>query len=374
MADRDENWERVPSYVEVSKCVYDFITYTASELFQGKPSIQASQEHWQYFNFTANDTLLVTFLAFAFTVLRFLMTDWYFKPLAQRFNLTPANAKKMPESAWKFLYYLCAWSYAFYVVILSGRYRFFQCPSTVWTGWSLNASPPADIYWMYMIQLGFYVHSLYATVFLDAWRKDSVVMLVHHVLTLVLVSISYSLRYHNIGSLVLFVHDVCDILLEFTKLNVYFKVQAGKRVYRHDLLANLTFAFFTLAWFVFRLYYYPLKLLCAATCDIRRLQLNLPCAALMNTLLWILQILNIYWFLFIVKLLVRVATGKVKEVEDTREYDDDNDFVNQLTKKSIENSHVLHNGTVTNNGFAGVPQTNGNDHGLHLRDRRKAPH
>lgn len=61
--------------------------------------------------------------------------------------------------------------------------------------WNLNEPPPGDIYFMYMAQCGFYFHSLYATLFMDTWRKDSFVMMVHHVLTLMLISFSYSLRY-----------------------------------------------------------------------------------------------------------------------------------------------------------------------------------
>ncbi|KFM71426.1 Ceramide synthase 1, partial [Stegodyphus mimosarum] len=71
----------------------------------------------------------------------------------------------------------------------------------------------------------------------------------------------------------------------------------------------------------------------------------------MNSLLWILQILNIYWFLFIVQFLFRVATGQVREVDDTREFDVEEKFSKQLSStKNHLNDNALHNGIVKTNG------------------------
>ena len=53
---------------------------------------------------------------------------------------------------------------------------------------------PSDIRWLYLTECGFYFHSIYATLFMDTKRKDFVVMLVHHVLTLMLLSFSYVIR------------------------------------------------------------------------------------------------------------------------------------------------------------------------------------
>lgn len=56
-------------------------------------------------------------------------------------------------------------------------------------------SVPTDIAIAYLIQGSFYGHSIYATVYMDAWRKDSAVMVVHHIITLALISFSYAFRY-----------------------------------------------------------------------------------------------------------------------------------------------------------------------------------
>lgn len=56
-------------------------------------------------------------------------------------------------------------------------------------------SVPTDIAIAYLIQGSFYGHSIYATIYMDAWRKDSAVMVVHHIITLALISFSYAFRY-----------------------------------------------------------------------------------------------------------------------------------------------------------------------------------
>lgn len=53
---------------------------------------------------------------------------------------------------------------------------------------------PTDIAIAYLLQCSFYGHSLYATAYMDTWRKDSVVMLLHHVVTLTLIASSYAFR------------------------------------------------------------------------------------------------------------------------------------------------------------------------------------
>ncbi|KAB0406637.1 hypothetical protein E2I00_018643, partial [Balaenoptera physalus] len=60
--------------------------------------------------------------------------------------------------------------------------------------WKTGMAVPRDIAVAYLLQGSFYGHSIYATLYLDAWRKDSVVMLIHHVVTLVLIISSYAFR------------------------------------------------------------------------------------------------------------------------------------------------------------------------------------
>jgi len=53
---------------------------------------------------------------------------------------------------------------------------------------------PFDIYCAYVVEFAFYVHSIYGTLYMDRWRKDSVVMIFHHLLSIFLLGFSYSIR------------------------------------------------------------------------------------------------------------------------------------------------------------------------------------
>ena len=53
---------------------------------------------------------------------------------------------------------------------------------------------PQDIYMLYVVEAGFYFHSIYATLFMDQWRRDSILMIAHHVLTNLLIFFSFAFR------------------------------------------------------------------------------------------------------------------------------------------------------------------------------------
>ena len=61
--------------------------------------------------------------------------------------------------------------------------------------WSSDMSVPFDIKLMYFVQCGFYLHSIYGTLYMDYKRKDFYAMLIHHVLTMTLIFVSYATRW-----------------------------------------------------------------------------------------------------------------------------------------------------------------------------------
>lgn len=46
--------------------------------------------------------------------------------------MLPGNKKKLPESAWKTLFYTCTWSYCVYLLTYS--YDYFEKPYNIWDG------------------------------------------------------------------------------------------------------------------------------------------------------------------------------------------------------------------------------------------------
>ncbi|XP_016403452.1 ceramide synthase 1-like [Sinocyclocheilus rhinocerous] len=80
---------------------------------------------------------------------------------------------------------------------------------------------------------------------------------------------------------------------------------------------------FSITWFWFRLYWFPLKVLWASCVTSIQSVPNIPFYFFFNTLLFALLLMNIYWFLFIVLFVGKVLTGQMKEVNDVREYEEE---------------------------------------------------
>ncbi|MEE6487865.1 hypothetical protein FKM82_015064 [Ascaphus truei] len=269
---------------------------------------------------TRAELLCLLFCALAWTGLRKAATAWMFQPFAQWCRLQPKEADKVPESAWKLLFYIFSWSYSTYLLFFTD-YTFFHDPPSAFHGWKQGMGVPRNIAVAYLIQGSFYAHSTYATLYMDVWRKDSVVMIVHHLVTLTLITFSYAFRYHNIGILVLFLHDINDIQLEFTKLNVYFKTRGGTYHRLNDIISDIGCVTFSVSWFWFRLYWFPRKVLYATCYSSLQSDPDIPFYFFFNVLLFVLTLMNIYWFLYIVLFVGKVLTGQMLEVNDVREYD-----------------------------------------------------
>lgn len=257
-----------------------------------------------------------------FTVVRHLFELYICKALINWLNLDKeSDRSKFPESFWKLTAYSCLWSYCSYLLVFSGEYDYFTHSYDIWNDWSLNMNVPDAIKWLYFIECGFYLHSIYATLYMDAKRKDFLVMLFHHFLTLALIIVSYATRYHKIGILVVFVHDATDIILEFTKCNVYMKYRNKKYHPINETISNVGFGFFAVGWFVFRLYWFPLKILYSTSVVsvYTAVDRGAGLYGFFNVLLWFLLGLDLYWFQIIVAFMIKVAMGQIDSFEDTRE-------------------------------------------------------
>jgi len=156
-----------------------------------------------------------------------------------------------------------------------------------------------------------------------------------------------------------FLHDVTDILLEFTKCHVYVKKRNGKFYAYNEHISNIGFVGFTITWFVFRLYWYPLKVLYSSgvVAAHRAYMRGAGLYAFFNSLLWFLLFLDLYWFYvnsfnlnknfslytlylyfilfnkFILLFLYKVATGQLKEINDTRDLEEDETNKENAKKK-----------------------------------------
>ncbi|CAH8487098.1 unnamed protein product [Schistosoma bovis] len=292
------------------------------------------------------------------TLLRVYITRKLYTKLITDVGVTPEVSGKLIESGWKCFWFLFMWLFSLQVVVLSGRTDF-QYPlcvfrNNIFTIGYFDIPTPPDYYWLYTLQLGFYLHSLWSVFFMDLWRKDSSVLVLHHCLTLLLLEGSLLLRIHRAGVVTLLLHDLCDVFLEFGKINAYLRIRRGKVYTIHVTIANICFALFATSWVVLRLYLFPLKVLYASSwgayiCLVGRENRGF---LFFNLLLWCLFVMHIYWFTFIIRMAIRIFTSPIEACDDIRE---------DTPNKNIDNmnlcNHKTTSETVLNNNHNHITTT-----------------
>lgn len=208
------------------------------------------------------DFAVLPFFALFFPSIRFLLDRFVFEKLGrqliygkgqQRLEVgTDESRKKLrkfKESAWKCIYYLAA-----ELLVLSVTYNepWFTNTRFFWVGPGNQVWPDQQIKLklkgVYMFTAGFYAYSIFALIFWETRRSDFGVSMSHHFATLILILLSYILRFARVGSVVLAIHDASDVLLEIGKMSKY----SGA-----ETLASISFILFVISWLVLRLIYYP---------------------------------------------------------------------------------------------------------------------
>lgn len=200
---------------------------------------------------------------------------------------------------------------------------------------------------MYLVELSNYISALIFILFLDHGRKnhkDKLIMTTHHIVTILLISISYVLCQHRIGLVVLAIHDMSDVVLEGSKCLKYLKF---------DRIVNVGFAIFASTFFLTRLIalpyfvlrpiviYYPnditydVRHCIDGNCDrLTDVLLSISTKGLWLTLLGTLQLLHVYWFGLISRMVVYALREKSvsSDIRSDDEEDIDEDLVGE--KKS----------------------------------------
>ncbi|KER24166.1 hypothetical protein T265_08104 [Opisthorchis viverrini] len=267
----------------------------------------------------------ICIIAVVLSLIRFALQKYLLDHLTVRLGIPVKTTQRLLESSWKAFWFLVLWLCTFHTLILSGRTDF-QYPLRIFKGVRFEVGyfdvpTPPDYYRVYLLQLGFYLHSLWSVLFIDVWRKDSAVLIIHHFMTLLLLQFSLVLRLHRIGALVVFLHDLNDVFLEIAKVNVYLQTRHGKKRPINVILANLFFALFTISWVIMRLYWFPLKVLYATSWGLYITNLGRECRSFLffNSMLWALFAMHLYWFRFIaimaVRLILRPSSGDMREDE-----------------------------------------------------------
>ncbi|CAL5350025.1 unnamed protein product [Camellia sinensis] len=276
------------------------------------------------------DFIVLPFFALLFPSVRFFLDRYVFEKLGRRIifgkgqqTLAVETAErkkkiwKFKESAWKCIYFLSA-----EILMLSVTYDepWFTNTRYFWVGPGNQAWPEQTIKLklkaVYMYTAGFYTYSIFALIFWETRRSDFGVSMSHHVATVILILLSYILRFARAGSIILALHDASDVFLEVGKMSKY----GGA-----EMLASFAFILFVLSWIILRLIYFPFWVLWSTsyevlqTLDKEKHKVDGPlCYYVLNSLLYCLLVLHIYWWVLIYRMLVKQIQARGQLSEDVR--------------------------------------------------------
>ena len=212
---------------------------------------------------------------------------------------------KFCESAWRALYYSTLYAYAW--VVLWDK-KWFWSIRACWFDFPFH-SITNDIWWYYMIELS-YFWSLIISQFVDVKRKDFKEMFLHHISTVLLISISWTTNFFRIGTLVMWVHDQADVFMDTAKMFKYL----GK-----DFTADLLFYTFACIFVITRLGFFPTWILYSITVEAPVFVQNFPMYYIFGFLLFTLVVLHIAWSYYIFKVAyVAILTSRGRIGEDER--------------------------------------------------------
>jgi hypothetical protein len=225
------------------------------------------------------------------------------------------KAAKISYQGWLLFYYatsslLGAWGYH--------DEPWFQFPVGKKACFGMFSNYPPDKYvtpfmeWSYQFQLGFYFAELYA-IFSEPRRSDFGEYVIHHLTTIALISLSGLAHFTRTGCYIFFIHDVPDVFLCAAKIFNYLK---------KELIANALFGIFVATFFFNRLICLPSVSYCIYCEQSEYGTVNLTLQFMTFLLAFLLQGLHIFWFILIMRMIVRLAVGVREDVRSDEDEDD----------------------------------------------------
>jgi len=241
-----------------------------------------------------DDLAIVLISALILTVLRRFTQNFFYQVGINR-KCQVKIAYKFSESSWKVIWYTLS--------LTSGLILVYYCEWWPETRNSYRPFPtnPTGYYKLYyLLQFGFYVHSLMVHFFFEVKRSDFYVLFVHHIVTIWLIHFSYVSGLWKIGVLIMVVHDVSDVPLEAAK--------ACSNI-GYEFAAHFWFVLLIISWLGTRMSIFPFKIIYSVMFEIpMEVPIDVvPLYYVFNALLCVLQLMHIYWFFLIVRTAYRVT-------------------------------------------------------------------
>lgn len=268
--------------------------------------------------------------AFVFSAMVFFMFFREFamqvllRPLAKLCGLKrPSKIDRFMEQSYSILYFSLSTPFGLYVMYNNPEHLWYYNTSAFYLHYPHMAHDTC-FKLFYLLQAGFWAQqSLVLLLQLEKPRRDFKELVFHHIVTMALIFLSYRFHFAMIGIAVFITMDVSDIFLALSKaLN-----------YLDSSLTMPVFFIFIFVW-VYTRHYLNLKILWSILTQFKSIgpyQINMSIGQykcwisqlITFVLLLALQIVNLYWFALILRIMVRyVLAGEQK---DDRSDDEDDE-------------------------------------------------
>ncbi|KAI9836942.1 MAG: sphingosine N-acyltransferase lag1 [Thelocarpon superellum] len=186
-----------------------------------------------------NDMSMVFYWIVLFTGLRVGVMDFILIPFAQWGGVRNRKGRvRFAEQGWLFFYYGFSWSLGMYIYYNSPYWLNLH---EMWTDWP-NRQMDGLSKWYYLVQYAFYLDQIFV-VNIEERRKDYAQMFTHHIVTCALICASYGYHQTKVGTVILCLMDVVDIILPLAKMLKYL---------HFNVACDIAFGVFMVTWFVAR--------------------------------------------------------------------------------------------------------------------------
>lgn len=228
--------------------------------------------------------------------------------------------KKFEDQGWQLVIHVTMAVWEIYLVSEGPAAAWWADPKTIGCPGTYTISKPIENF--VLLQLAIWLVTGFSCTFFEERRKDYLEMMLHHILTNLLIGTAIINGEHAFAILILLVHDLSDVLVDFLKLSNYLKLEGPKCYFISEILfATLVFG----VWPYFRLFLYPYIVIqgeflgyqekCSdwndgvATFDITKVEVWISSRCFLCMALASLHVF--WWFLFIRILYSIVVGGKV---------------------------------------------------------------
>lgn len=132
------------------------------------------------FNSLIADDIVYILVIFINLVLakRYLSNKLHNNSYLDKLKLRQKDRERLSESIWRLIFYSFSSTWLICTCFLKHQAQLLFNPNQTFSEYSFKVD--LDEYFICMIETAFYLHATYALVFEDVWRRDSPMMLIHH--------------------------------------------------------------------------------------------------------------------------------------------------------------------------------------------------